>query len=366
MRYLIRRFSLFLALFTLLGSGLAAAQTLNTDQSNLANMHRLVEHIGGNVRKSSEYIEYQWPAIYFEARFNGPKLIFKIDDGYNRFRLLIDGHEIGIIEQPLASQYEVMGLGASEHVVRLEKLSESLGQVGRFYGFFVENPNQALMPIARTRRIEFIGDSYLAGYGNLSKSRQCPRTLYDMTENTRAYGPIVAQHFGADFQVNAYSGLGMVRNYANNLAGMPMDYFYGRPVFNDEFRTPSAEFAPQIILIALGTNDFSTPIGDNEKWHNNEELSQDYIASHLRFLHFLRAANPNAMILVAANINANSTHLEARAAIAAEITKTDRNLHLVNLPKLQNTGCDWHPNLNEHLSMAQIVISRINELKPNW
>ena len=357
---------MFLVLSTLFGGGFAAAQTIGNDQSDLAKMHRLGELIGGNVRREAEHIEYQWPGIYFEARFNGSKLIFKIHDGYNRFRVLIDGREIGIIEQPLASQYEVMGLSAGEHVVRLEKLSESLNQVGRFYGFYVQNREQALSPIARSRRIEFIGDSYLVGYGNLSKSRQCPRTLYDNTDNTRAYGAIVARHYGADFQINAYSGIGMVRNYANNIAGMAMDHFYGRPVFAAEFRTAPDDFAPQVIFIALGTNDFSTPIGENEKWRNSEELSQDYVASHLRFLHLLRAANPNAMILLAANIDANSKHLAARAEVAAEFAKTDSNFHLVNLPKLQNTGCDWHPNLNDHLSMAQIVISRINELKPNW
>lgn len=363
---LLRFVVMFMALISVFGGSFAAAQVIASDQNSLENLHRLAPNIGGNVRNHGEYIEYQWPGIYFEARFSGPSVAFKITDSHNRFRVLIDGREISKIEQPLAAQYQVSGLSDSEHVIRVEKLSESLGQAGRFYGFFVGTREQSLAPIIRPRRIEFIGDSYLVGYGNLAKSRQCPRTLYENTDNTQAYGAIVARHFDADFQVNAYSGIGMVRNYANNLPTTHISHFYGRPVFADDFRTPPNQFAPQIILIALGTNDFSTPIGANEKWHDIAELKQDYVSTHLQFLRSIRGANPNAMILIAANINANNNHLEARDQVMAGFAREDGNFHIVNLPKLQNTGCDWHPNLNDHLSMAQIVISRINELNPNW
>lgn len=357
---------MFLAFLASFGGGFASAQTLIRDESDLQSMHRLSEHVGGNVQRNDGYFEYQWPAVYFEARFYGSQVFFKIDDNYNRFRVLIDGHEIGNISRPLASQYEVSGLTVTEHVIRLEKLSESLGQSGKFHGFYVQNTTLARAAAHRQRRIEFIGDSYLAGYGNLSQSRQCPRTLFDNTDNTKAYGPIVARHFDADFQINAYSGIGMVRNYANNLPSMPMSHFYGRPVYIEDTRSNPGDFQPQIILVALGTNDFSTPIGDNEKWRNNDELIADYVQSHLQFLQGLRAANPRAMILIAANINARPNHVTALAQVEAEFGQADNNFHRVYLPKLENTGCDWHPNLNDHLSMAQIVISKINELNPNW
>ncbi|KAF0116203.1 MAG: ce2C [Hyphomonadaceae bacterium] len=367
LKNLVRRFGMFLAVLTLFGGSFASAQTIANNQNDLANMQRLPQNIGGNVRQSPEYVEYQWPAIYFEARFNGPKVIFKIDDSYNRFRVLIDGHEIGIIDRPIASQFEVTGLDASEHAIRIDKLTESISSSGRFYGFFVENQSQSLHAQTRERQIEFIGDSDLVGYGVLSKTRDCDGTeLRNMTDSTRAYPSIIARHFDADFQLYAYSGIGMVRNYGNNLPGQPLTHFYGRTVFGNLLTTRREDFRPDIIYIALGSNDFSTEIKSGEPWQNSEELSRDFVQKYIIFLRDLRARNPNSTIFFGNYVNADSKLAAAYSQIIAQIASTDSRFHVILLPAAEATACHWHPSIYDHLSMAQIVISRINELKPNW
>lgn len=344
----------------------AAAQSLAPVQTDISSLAKLPQNTGGNVLEKDGQIQYQWLGIYFEARFFGPQVYFKIDDNYNRFRVLLDAKEIAIIEKPSAATYLASDLGQGEHTIRLEKLSESQSVSGSFFGFFVPEESKQLPPIQRSRKIEFIGDSYLVGYGNLSNARACPGTLYQNTDNTKSYGQIVARHFNADFQVNAYSGIGMARNYNNNMGENTMGYFYPRQIFDQETKSQTNSFAPDIILIALGTNDFSTPIKVGEKWKSIDELKQDYIAKHLAFLAMVRAQNPNATILMATNIAANPNHLAAREIIAKKFAKSDSQFYPVFLPKLQNTGCDWHPNLNDHLLMAQIIISKINELRIDW
>ena len=72
------------------------------------------------------------------------------------------------------------------------------------------------LPAAKTdRAIEFIGDSLTVGYGNTSAvdRNARPEELFEATDSQQSFGPLVAKHFAAAYQVNAFSGLGMVRNF---------------------------------------------------------------------------------------------------------------------------------------------------------
>lgn len=372
---------LIIAAAALLFANSAAAQSIRQVQSDLANFAKLSHSTGGNVLETDGVQHYQWPGIYFEARFDGPKVYFKIDDNYNRFRVFVDENEISLLTKPQAAIFEVSNLSAGAHKIRIIKISESQNASGRFYGFYSENSSQPHEPSfqkpsliepslieqqMRSRKIEFIGDSYLVGYGNLSPIRACPGSLYENTDNSKSYGQIVARHFNADLQINAYSGIGMARNYNNNLGEKNIEYFYGRPIFDHDYKPKNSNFKPNIIFVALGTNDFSTPIKPDEKWKDIEALRQDYVNRYLEFLLELRTKNPKSTIIIAVNLDANTNHLASFELVKKEFAAKDANFHAIYLPKLQNTGCDWHPNLNDHLTMAQVVISKINDLKIRW
>jgi lysophospholipase L1-like esterase len=51
---------------------------------------------------------------------------------------------------------------------------------------------------------------------------------------------------------------------------------------------------PQIIVVALGTNDFSTQLNPGERWKTRGELHSDYEKTSARFIQSLRAGNPDA------------------------------------------------------------------------
>lgn len=345
---------------------IVAAQTFGQYQGDISSFNRLPQNTGGNTIYSNGAYQFQWPGVYFEARFKGPRIFFKISDDYNRFRVSVDSTEIFILEKPNEAVYEISDLGQGVHTIRIDKLSESQNNAGSFFGFYTQNIAQQMVQPQRSRKIEFIGDSYTVGYGNLSSSRACPGKLFQNTDNTKAFGQIVARHFNADFQINAYSGIGMARNYNNNMGDKTIGHFYDRAIFSQDTTTSVPTFVPNIVFIALGTNDFSTPIKSGEKWNNVEELTQEYIEKYLLFLGQIRAKNSEATIIIAANLGANQKHLAALEAITKDYATRDNNFHFVLLPLLQNTGCDWHPNLNDHLAMAQIIVSKINDLKIKW
>ncbi|WP_294393036.1 hypothetical protein [uncultured Sphingomonas sp.] len=221
---------------TLLAAALPVrAQTVTRQAPGAAidrTMRPLPVHVGGRVEivpagPARQAYRYRWPGIYFEAAFRGDRLAFRLEDAEVDYRLLIDAAPaIGLAAGP-AADIVISGLPTATHHVRLEKVSESDRAVGRFDGFFVPRDARPLPAKRRARQIEFIGDSSMTGYGMRSDTISCVGSqAYRRADTPAAYPALTAAYFGADYQVNARSGRGLVRNYAGSLPGQAMTAIY--------------------------------------------------------------------------------------------------------------------------------------------
>ena len=216
---------------------------------------KLPAHITGRIRASGEY---QWPGLYFEARFKGSSVYFETGRGDVILHVLVDGTSVGDLVKPAPGAYRVDGLADQAHTVRIEVATESQDGAKEFGGFSLPASGKALSVAPLKRRIEFIGDSHTVGYGNTSTTRDCSQdTVWATTDNSQAFGPKVARHYGADYQVNAISGRGIVRNYDGG-PGDPLPVAYPFVTLDHTARYEDASWRPQIIIIAVG---FSAVVG---------------------------------------------------------------------------------------------------------
>jgi lysophospholipase L1-like esterase len=269
----------------------------------------------------------------------------------------------------------VRDLGNTEHRVRLVKRTESTWAAGEFGGFVAANGGAILArPAARTRQIEFIGDSLTAGYGDLSTTRDCSANGgIDRNTNTDiSYGALTAHGLNADYQVNAYSGRGMVRNYNGGEPGTDYRTYYDRALLavdGDVWRKPAA-WHPQVVVIGLGINDFSTPINPGEPW-TPETLRAAYRAAYLAFIDKLRARyGPRTTIVVSATYVYNTTALaEAAQQIVEERnSQGDARVHYwyYDSTGLDYNGCDWHPSAHDHELIAARLLDYLAALPRLW
>ena len=92
----------------------------------------------------------------------------------NDYVVQVDGTTVATLVTPGRTTYWVDNLTNADHTVRLAKRTESPWAAGEFGGL-VAAPGGAILakPAARSRQIEFIGDSWTAGYGNMSTTRDC-------------------------------------------------------------------------------------------------------------------------------------------------------------------------------------------------
>ena len=305
---------------------------------------------------------YQWPGLYFETRFTGSGVYFRTGPGDVILQVSVDGTPVGKLVKPARGLYLVDGLTAGTHTVRVDAVTEAQAGANEFGGFALAPSGKPVKSESRRWQMEFIGDSHTVGYGNTSTTRDCTGDeVWATTDNSQAFGPKVAKHYDADYQVNAISGRGIVRNY-NGGGGDPLPVAYPFALLDHSARYDDAGWHPQVIVIALGTNDFSTPLNAGEKWATRDELHADYESTYVKFIEGLRARNPNAFIIVwATDMAEHEIEREAGKVVAALQAKGDKRIDFIPVDSLAMTGCHWHPSLADHDVIANKLVHFIDE-----
>jgi lysophospholipase L1-like esterase len=352
-------------------SAAIAVPVLSPSTAPPAGLKEIPVSIGGRVVKAEAdngtAFRYQWPGVYFEAGFSGPAAYFKVGPGKVIFHVSVDDKPLAPLINPAPGYYVVSGLGSGDHALRIEAATESQAAPNEFGGIFVSQDAGARALPKRGRAVEFIGDSHTVGYGNISATRDCTTdVVWATTDNTQAFGPILARHYGADYRINAISGRGVVRNY-DGFAGDLLPQAYPYALFDRSVKAPDSTWRPDVVVIALGTNDFSTPLKASEKWKTREELHKDYENTYVDFVHSLRQKYPQAyFILWATELSNGEIESEVRKVVDELKSSGERNVQFVPMTGLSMSGCHYHPSAADDTTIAERLIKVIDATPGIW
>jgi hypothetical protein len=331
----------------------------------------------GTVKDGAGAVSYrhQWPGVYFEATFTGDRFSLGFDDSFNEYRLLVDDHAPVTLRPRARAWYSVTGLARKRHVVRLEKVTESIAYREAFLGFFAPKDAVAGEPPMRARQIEFIGDSSMTGYGNRSAKQQCTQEeVRDTTDTQQAYPVLVAKAAGADYQINAISGRGVVRNYDNAYPGQALPDVYGRLFLEGTETYDFREWNPQIVVIKLSA-DFFPALRPGERWSNFDDLAAAYIARFKSFVAELGARHPSATFLIAWADPASAPDAafaqltrKGREEISAAAAAAGVSIDFLVPPDLpfDSSACDYHSSLADHRTLAEWLSGYLRQHPEYW
>jgi len=110
-------------------------------------------------------------------------------------------------------------------------------------------------------------------------------------------------------------------------------------------------FQPDIISIALGTNDFSGGDGKKERLPFNPEK---YVSNYINFIKMLYEHNPNVQIVIT-----NSPMVGGERAVVFEDClnkvknafaedKTHKPIQIFKFKPMTPKGCSGHPDVEDH------------------
>ena len=351
---------------------LAAAAPVQVDHVAAWPEHAvaLVDRPVGRVERNAGAMgwRYQWPGTYFEARFAGADVWVDLGAGQKHARVAIDGHPVADLVRPQARVLHINGLAAGEHDVRVDIVSESADGVQTFGGFAVATRARTRTPQPRKRAIEFIGDSYTVGYAAASTARECSEDeVWRSTDTSLAFGPQVARRFGADYRILAISGRGMVRNFMNG-PGDTMPTAYDRLLPADDLAAADdPAWSPQLIVIGLGTNDFSTPVGAGEPWRDAAALSAAFEWRYVEFARALHHRHPCARMLLLASDAGDGAAERAIRRVQPRLAGEGIAVgEVLALGPLALDACNWHPSRADQAAIAQRLEPAVARLMPGW
>ncbi len=165
----------------------------------------------------------------------------------------------------------------------------------------------------------------------------------------------------------------MVRNYNGGEPGTDFRTYYDRALLNvdgDVWEKP-ATWQPQVVVIGLGINDFSTPLNAGEQWTTQDELVAAYESAYHGFLDKLRARyGSETFLVVSATLLSNTTTF----ADTAQRIVQDRNQQgddqirywYYDDPALDRLGCDWHPSAHDDRIISGLLNDYLAALPLSW
>jgi hypothetical protein len=316
-----------------------------------------VRFVGRFDQSDTKGPQFEWSGSEMQARFSGTQVSVHLNGSSNCFESVADGvakkvqYAGGDLTLALAT-----GLAAGEHEVRLSRITEAFFQPVQFLGFSFGSGALLAPPPAPSRRIEVVGDSITAGYGNEGTSSSCSFSA-DTENHYLTYAAISARDLGADLVTLAWSGIGMYRNGGGDMSSprMPERYLLTMPdVANSVWNF--ANYVPHAVVINLGTNDFS-----------GGDPGQPFVDAYVGFVTDMRGRYPDALIYLATSpMLGDPDHTTHRAHLQAVIdrrgTQGDSRLKILEFATQNSAdglGCDWHPNLVTHQKMATAMTAAI-------
>jgi lysophospholipase L1-like esterase len=303
--------------------------------------------------------------VAFYLKFRGQELDAHIADefrwgaNYNWFTVAVDGREpTRFRTEPGKTWYPLArNLAPGVHTVALSKATE--GQNGT--NQLIEVRTRQLLQADRlpARRIEVIGNSISAGYGADARLIPCGKAnWFDQTSAWLAYGPLLARRLHAQWMLSAISGIGVTRNWNSPGPTMPVVYtsvfmHYDDTASGWDFR----RYQPDLLMVALGTNDFSDGGGPTPRAALNGDL---FVNEYTAFLARLRGYYPHARFLL---LNSPTLAAERKQLLAAYLQRVidkrkaagDMAITRFDFPGHWASGCSGHPDLQQQALMANAL-----------
>ncbi|MFO7868692.1 MAG: GDSL-type esterase/lipase family protein [Bacteroidales bacterium] len=226
-----------------------------------------------------------------------------------------------------------------------------IGNIG-FSGFVCE-ANSEFEPVVTPKlSLLYIGNSITCGYGN--EAVHADEEFSARTENAyMSYAAIAARILEASYHLIAYSGKGIYRNWADTVFKqdcMP-EIFNRTYALKPSPQWNHAAYVPDVIIINLGTNDFSPPLGADKT---------TFVSEYIQFLQDLMQHYHAVPIVLISSQMLGGDERKKQILWLHEI-QSKMASDLVSVCELSQQGdvgfgADWHPNRAQNkINSAELV-----------
>ncbi|HSZ85336.1 MAG TPA: GDSL-type esterase/lipase family protein [Puia sp.] len=328
----------------------------------------------GRTIKNNENVKLISSASYAEFQFAGDSCIVGLTNvassgDYNYVAIELDNKYKGRIKVANTNAYDYVITATQKkawHLLRIYKATEA--QNGLVSVNYIKALKLKRVNGSSKKKIEFIGNSITCGFGDDDKEIPCNNgsKWYDQHNAYWSYAPRIARSLNADFMLSAISGAGIYRNWNSDGPTVPQQYESVYLVIDSAARWNFKNYIPDIVVIALGTNDLS---GGDGKIPRKPFDSAIFVDTYVKFLKIIYGhyANTQIVLITSPMLNGKNAEklllcLKAVRALITQQSISARAIKIFEFKSMHATGCDEHPTIKEHEEMANELLPFMKEV----
>ena len=285
-----------------------------------------------------------------------PYVSVVLDNQYSNYNY--KQHRIRLTEQETTvklSDYFNVAEDGQTHTFTLLKSTESTDS--HIYvksvstnGYFIEGVEY------KERKIEVIAASSSTGYGNIPEGDEKTSSNSDALQ---AFAFLSAQDLNAEINIYSASGWGCTDSKWN--PGKSVYASYKKVDFSSSNDWNFASYSPDVIVIKLGTNDWSW-INEAKTPTEKERRMQQFFDDYVEFLTFLDNIYQDTTIIVFYGLMNESDMFGITNEIYNEAKKVIPDLEIIQVEG-DGAGIASHPSAQSHREVANNLVAKIKAVK---
>ncbi|SEN26097.1 GDSL-like Lipase/Acylhydrolase family protein [Duganella sp. CF517] len=328
---------------------LAAAASMTAADPHVARMGRAAISADGVVR-------FGYPGVSFYLNFEGTRLSVdaQASGGNSYLDVIVDGVARKVRLAPGKQTLSLVdGAADGRHTVEIVNRSETWHGTAALLRFDTDGKWSAA-PILPQRKMLMLGDSVTCGEAidRIAGAKKDPSWW-----NARSsYGMLMARDLGAQVQLVCYGGRGLIRTWDNktNELNLPDYYQLAIPDREQPAEWDQRDYRPDVILSAIGNNDFNHGIPDREQ----------YVATYVRFVRTLLKDHPQARVVLT---EGGLMTGEKRVALIEYIAETvkrvgDKRVHAIASKPYSGDADDGHPTREQTVDIANDLLPQVRAI----
>jgi lysophospholipase L1-like esterase len=297
-----------------------------------------------------------FPGVSFFLEAEGSQLTLELKSSYGNswIDVIVDDQpaknfKIGTDMQSI----EIFSFPQSaKHKVRITHRSENWhGQITLTK--FVLNGKQFLSsPELPKRKLMILGDSVTCGE---AIDRVAGEQKHTGWWNAReSYGLLTADAVNAQVHLVCWGGRGLIRSWNGKTDEANLPDFYEFATGDANVKWDHTQYQPALIVIAIGTNDFSPGIPDRET----------YVSAYVKLINKLLINHPQSQILM---IEGSILSGDKKTALTDYIAETIKRVNSPRIHKGNSSyhpgdASDGHPTKEQHALMAKELTEQVKGL----
>lgn len=319
-----------------------------------ANAH--IASMGRTYTNADRSLSFGYPGVSFFINFEGKSLLLNASSSSNQSYLeVIVDDESTIIKLPQSLQTIplVSNKKSAKHRVEIIHRTETWQGIVTLKQFATDGKflKPARLP---QRKILVLGDSVTSG-------EAIERVATDKKNSNwwnpgLSYGMLIAKQLNAQVHLVSFGGRGLIRSWNNKTDEQNLPDFYQRSIADAAYPASwdHTQYDPDLIIIAIGTNDFSQSIPDSET----------FIKAYVNFLTTITNNHKHAQIVLTEGAIVSGERKTTLINYIAEAIKRVNNprVHRVTASHYPGDETDGHPTKEQHAAMAKELAPQLQKI----